>query len=256
MFENFVFPDGTAPQWDSVNWLQKTFMKWFNNERLKKILTFPVETVNLLNDGKNFVDNEWADFTAEMWAEGHSFFVYTSDSVDSLASCCFDGSQMTLTKLNDKVNYMSFKDVYDLYNESVKNKDNHFTIFHDGKWVDGTYLPAITDPEGKLVKNNACHLIIPQEVAGYKVVGVDDGAFYKSNYLSSVHLPEGLRRIGKDCFYECKFLSTVSLPSTIVSIGDNAFGNNTQLEDVYIHSTQWAESSCALEPTIICLGEA
>lgn len=107
-----------------------------------------------------------------------------------------------------------------------------------GKWVDGTYLPAITDPEGKLVKNNACHLIIPQEVAGYKVVGVDDGAFYKSNYLSSVHLPEGLRRIGKDCFYECKFLSTVSLPSTIVSIGDNAFGNNTQLEDVYIHSTQ------------------
>lgn len=88
MFENFVFPDGTAPQWDSVNWLQKTFMKWFNNERLKKILTFPVETVNLLNDGKNFVDNEWADFTAEMWAEGHSFFVYTSDSVDSLASCC------------------------------------------------------------------------------------------------------------------------------------------------------------------------
>ena len=45
-----------------------------------------------------------------------------------------------------------------------------------GKWVDGTYLPAITDPEGKLVKNNACHLIIPQEVAGYKVVGVDDGA--------------------------------------------------------------------------------
>lgn len=88
MFENFVFPDGTVPQWDSVNWLQKTFMKWFNNERLKKILTFPVETVNLLNDGKDFVDNEWADFTAEMWSEGHSFFVYTSDSVDSLASCC------------------------------------------------------------------------------------------------------------------------------------------------------------------------
>lgn len=160
MFENFVFPDGTAPQWDSVNWLQKTFMKWFNNERLKKILTFPVETVNLLNDGKNFVDNEWADFTAEMWAEGHSFFVYTSDSVDSLASCCFDGSQMTLTKLNDKVNYMSFKDVYDLYNESIKNKDNHFTIFHDGKWVDGKVIRVHKRPLYKITTSNDKQIIV------------------------------------------------------------------------------------------------
>lgn len=88
MFEDFVFPDGTLMRWDSVNWLQKRFMKWFNKERLRKMLTFPVETVNLLDDGTDYVDQEWKDFTAEMWAEGHSFFVYRSDSVDSLASCC------------------------------------------------------------------------------------------------------------------------------------------------------------------------
>lgn len=88
MFENFIFPDGTEPIWESLNWLQKKFMKWFNKERLKKILTFPVETVNLLNDGNDFIDKEWMNFTAEMWSEGHSFFLYTSDSVDSLASCC------------------------------------------------------------------------------------------------------------------------------------------------------------------------
>jgi ribonucleoside-triphosphate reductase (formate) len=88
MFDNFMFPDGSVPQWESVNWLQKDFMKWFNEERLHKVLTFPVETVNLLNDGEKFVDDEWADFAAEMYAEGHSFFTYTSDSVDSLASCC------------------------------------------------------------------------------------------------------------------------------------------------------------------------
>lgn len=88
MFDNFMFPDSSVPQWESVNWLQKDFMKWFNEERLHKVLTFPVETVNLLNDGEKFVDDEWADFAAEMYAEGHSFFTYTSDSVDSLASCC------------------------------------------------------------------------------------------------------------------------------------------------------------------------
>lgn len=88
MFEGFVFPDGTEPKWESLKWLQKFFMDWFNKERLKSILTFPVETINLLNDGENFVDQEMADFTAHMYSKGHSFFTYTSDSVDSLASCC------------------------------------------------------------------------------------------------------------------------------------------------------------------------
>lgn len=88
IFEGFYFPDGTQPNWDGVNWLQKRFMKWFNKERLVAPLTFPVETVNLLDDKKNYVDKEWEDFTAEMYAEGHSFFTYRSDSVDSLSSCC------------------------------------------------------------------------------------------------------------------------------------------------------------------------
>ena len=91
MFEDFIFPDGSKPCWDSVNWLQKDFMKWFNAERLKtatSFLSFPVETVNLLDNGTDYVDKEWKDFTAEMWAEGHSFFCYRSNSVDSLSSCC------------------------------------------------------------------------------------------------------------------------------------------------------------------------
>ena len=88
IFDGFVFPDGTLPLWNSVNWLQKRFMNWFNGERVKKPLTFPVETMNLLNNGKDYVDKEYKDFNAEMYAKGHSFFTYTSDSVDSLASCC------------------------------------------------------------------------------------------------------------------------------------------------------------------------
>lgn len=88
MFSDFVFPDGVEPNWESTNWLQKNFMEWFNNERTKKTLTFPVETVNLLNNDKGYVDKEWADFVAEMYSKGHSFFTYRSNSVDSLSSCC------------------------------------------------------------------------------------------------------------------------------------------------------------------------
>ena len=88
LFENFIFPDGSKPDWESLSWLQKRFMKWFNKERTKTPLTFPVETMALLTENGEVKDEEWGDFTAEMYAEGHSFFTYISDNADSLSSCC------------------------------------------------------------------------------------------------------------------------------------------------------------------------
>ena len=88
LFSEFRFPDGSRPDWDSLNWLQKRFMRWFNRERTKSVLTFPVETMALLSKDGDILDAEYADFTAEMYAEGHSFFTYVSDNADSLSSCC------------------------------------------------------------------------------------------------------------------------------------------------------------------------
>lgn len=88
IFDNFVFPDGDTPCWETTKELQKLFMRWFNKERLKNILTFPVETANMHTVDGKYADEEMADFFAEQWAEGASFFMYQSDSVDSLSSCC------------------------------------------------------------------------------------------------------------------------------------------------------------------------
>ena len=88
LFENFVFPNESKPDWNSLNWLQKRFMKWFNMERTRSVLTFPVETMALLTENGEPKDKEYGDFTAEMYAEGHSFFTYMSDNADSLSSCC------------------------------------------------------------------------------------------------------------------------------------------------------------------------
>lgn len=88
LFGVFRFPDGSKPDWDSLSWLQKRFMKWFNKERTKTVLTFPVETMALLTKNGDVIDKEWGDFTAEMYSEGHSFFTYMSDNADSLSSCC------------------------------------------------------------------------------------------------------------------------------------------------------------------------
>lgn len=88
MFGNFVFPDFTSPKWESLNWLQKDFMQWFNAERLKCVLTFPVESFAMVYQNGQFLDPENAKFVAEEYARGHSFFTYISDTVDSLSSCC------------------------------------------------------------------------------------------------------------------------------------------------------------------------
>lgn len=103
LFGDFCFPDGSKSKWERVSYLQKKFMKWFNKERTKAVLTFPVETMALLTDSEgNYLDKEYKEFTAEMQEEGHSFFVYISDNPNSLSSCCrlrneIDGNEFSFT---------------------------------------------------------------------------------------------------------------------------------------------------------------
>src|SRR5690554_53311 len=88
MFGDFVFPDFTKPSWDSVSQLQLFFLQWFNAERQKTILTFPVVTVAMLTDHGQCKDQSFARQMAQELAQGNSFFVYLSPNADSLASCC------------------------------------------------------------------------------------------------------------------------------------------------------------------------
>lgn len=88
MFGEFYYPDGTKPEWKAVDTLQRLFVKWFNKLRTKAIVAFPVETFAMVHNGKDIIYKKYKDLCAEMYAEGHSFFTYISDSADSLASCC------------------------------------------------------------------------------------------------------------------------------------------------------------------------
>ena len=171
LFGDFIFPDGSKPDWEGLSWLQKRFMKWFNKERTKTVLTFPVETMALLSKAGEVIDKEWGDFTAEMYSEGHSFFTYMSDNADSLSSCCrlrneiqdngfsytlgaggiSTGSKSVLTiNLNRCIQYAVNKDgdyhdflnhvievchkVQIAYNENLKELQNHgmLPLFDEG----------------------------------------------------------------------------------------------------------------------------
>lgn len=144
MFGEFYFPDGTKPDWESLKWVQTEFMKWFNEERLKTILTFPVETVTLLcKDGK-FLDEEMFNFVCDEYSRGHSFFTYISDSVDSLSSCCFDKDTKIMYSTNEK-HFEKCESIGEAYKKHVNNKVdvlgyNPYT--GDRKWVCGKFVKA------------------------------------------------------------------------------------------------------------------
>lgn len=135
MFGEFYFPDGTKPDWESLSWIQKEFMKWFNAERLKTILTFPVETVTLLYKDGKFLDEDMYNFVCDEYERGHSFFTYISDTVDSLSSCCFEGDEVI--KLYDKdgnIFYTKIKDFVDYNDSSIKQEGN--TILKEDVYID------------------------------------------------------------------------------------------------------------------------
>ena len=158
MFDNFFFPDGTRPIWDSLNWLQKEFMMWFNNERLRCLLTFPVESFALIYKDGKFVDEENANFVAEELERGHSFFIYISDTADSLSSCCFGKDQKVLWKSSKAgVNLTSLEELYNLKWEPYKK---NLRIFHNGSWVKGKAIKLENRPMYKVVTENNKEMVM------------------------------------------------------------------------------------------------
>ena len=147
MFGEFVFPDGTKPIWKTLSWLQKDFMTWFNEERLKTVLTFPVESFALVYKDGDFVDKETYQFVCDEYARGHSFFTYISDTVDSLSSCCFSKDQKVLWKSSKSGVHITTME--ELHNTKWEPEKKNLRIYHNGSWVKGK---SIMLPNRKMYK--------------------------------------------------------------------------------------------------------
>lgn len=88
LFGEFYYPDGTQPKWEQIDKLQRIFMELMREIRLIKPITFPVTTMALVHNDKEYLDKDYKELCAEEWAKGGSFFCYTSNNPSSLASCC------------------------------------------------------------------------------------------------------------------------------------------------------------------------
>ena len=143
MFDDFYFPDGTQPHWDAVNWLQKRYMKWLNEERTKTLLTFPVITVCCLADDKDVLDKEYKDFITTQWAEGDSFFVYLSKNADSISSCCRLRNEITENTFSSTTGLTGVQtgscNVMTLnLNRIIQDCDRSYGIKQHGGWKENT----------------------------------------------------------------------------------------------------------------------
>jgi ribonucleoside-triphosphate reductase len=198
MFGDFYFPDGTKPIWESLFWLQKEFMTWFNNERLRCVLTFPVESYALVYQDGEFLDKESADFVAQEYENGHSFFTYISDTVDSLSSCCFEGDEIIEVydkDLNKK--QISIRDFVGSFNTEVN--DNGIEIntgykiqSYDNKGSE-TGMVDITgllkkenlnliefNVDGKIIKVTPDHIMLVRNIETGEVVEMSAEYVYKN----------------------------------------------------------------------------
>lgn len=231
LFENFYYPDGTQPEWKAIDTLQRLFMKWFNELRLKQVLTFPVETFAMVHDGKDIIDKEYKQLCAEMYTEGHSFFTYISDSADSLASCCFSNNTKVLWKSSTSgVNLSTLKELHDLKWEPTKK---NLAIFHNGAWVKGKTIKL---PNRKMYKvvtaNNKEYYMTDNHInvtyrgeVETKDLTVNDYLMFNTTPLQSV--PE----YDENLTYEQGFLVGVFL-------GDGSFG--ARLKDGVIYDTHFS----------------
>ena len=158
LFDNFHFPDGSKPEWESLDKLQHFFMKWFNQERTKALLTFPVVTVSVLNDGVDILDTKYRDLISTELSEGNSFFIYTSKSVDSLSSCCFDKYTKVLWK--SSTNGVQLTTLEELHNMKWLTNKKNLRIHHNGSWVKGRSIKLPNRKMFEVVTTNNKRMIM------------------------------------------------------------------------------------------------
>lgn len=143
LFGNFHYPDRSKPKWEQVDTLQRMFMALMRRIRLIKPITFPVTTMALVHNNKEYLDKDYKELCAEEWAKGGSFFCYTSDNPSSLASCCRVLNEMsnnTFSSTTGMTGVMTGScNVITLnINRIVQDCDKAYGLKRNGGWKENT----------------------------------------------------------------------------------------------------------------------
>lgn len=230
-------------------------MQWFNEERTKTLLTFPVETVALLSENNDIKDKEWKNFTAEMYSKGHSFFTYISNNPNALASCCRlrneiaenvfsftngltgvqTGSCNVITLNLNRIVQDWFKHSTETSEKPICEKGDVFTILPELKWDFKRYLENILE---RVYKYHIAYKTLLYEVESAGMLNASTAGYISMHKLFSTiginGLNEAAEFLGLKCSYNenykefCRLVTgTISEQNKIHSTKDFQF--NTEL---------------------------
>lgn len=207
LFGGATFPDGSfmIDEIEEIMEFQKMFLEEMSRIRSKNMMTFPVNSISLLRQNGKFVDEEFAKWACRhnmKWSDSNLFI---DDSVTSLSNCCFDGSQLCVTKSSEGVNYMSFQE---LYNSNYKDTKKNFTIFHNGNWVKGRIVKLPGRKMYRILTANNKELILTDNHINPTIDGDKTTASLTENdYLLFNTKPlESVHEVDENLTYEQGFL--------------------------------------------------
>lgn len=195
IFGDFVFPDGDLMKWETVDKLQRFFIKFMRKERKKKMLTFPIITNHMLRDSKGkFRDEEMIDFLADEQSKGSSFFFFNDLNASALSSCCLHGSSPVLVKDSDGgIRRMEIRDYKDIPWRDRRN----VKVYHDGTWVSAKVIDVPMDGKRffKVKTANGKELIVTNDHFNPTINGdiktdnltTDDYLMFNTSSSSSIH---------------------------------------------------------------------
>ncbi|MBR1591480.1 MAG: leucine-rich repeat protein [Ruminococcus sp.] len=87
------------------------------------------------------------------------------------------------------------------------------------------------------IKSEMTEIVIPSEIDGFKVTGIDKYTFFENTEIKSVTLPESLESIGDYAFSGCLAISDMVIPENVNSIGKGCFMSCTGLENIKINGS-------------------
>lgn len=210
LFGDFYYPDGSKPKWKQIDTLQRMFMELMRKIRLIKPITFPVTTMALVHNNKEYLDKDYKELCAEEWAKGGSFFCYTSDNPTSLASCCrvlnemsdntFSSTTGMTGVMTGSVNVITLN-INRIVQDWFKNYDNNIAPSDDSKYSKDLYpslkwyLQTILDrvykyhiayktmlyeleDKGMLAASNGGYIYIKKLYSTIGVIGYTEAAQY------------------------------------------------------------------------------
>lgn len=84
---------------------------------------------------------------------------------------------------------------------------------------------------------SAERVFVPQTIDGITVSKIGEKAFFESDALTFVSLPNSVKAIEKSAFEDCRLLGEIHFSSSLQKIGERAFFSCSQLQDIVLPST-------------------